>query len=56
MKLRQQETITTKTMTIDPTKYVDFVRQTTSQPSLDWPTLSKRLTELEVKMIVMSLN
>lgn len=47
MKLRQQET--TKTMTIDPTKYVDFVRQTTSAPSLDYPTLAARLSELEVK-------
>jgi len=36
-------------MTIDPQKYIDFVRQTTSQASLDWPTLSHRLTELEVK-------
>jgi NTP pyrophosphatase (non-canonical NTP hydrolase) len=63
MKLRRQETMlnitkeetpegTKFTMSqnkIDPEKYVDFVRQTTSQPSLDWPTLSKRLTELEVK-------
>jgi len=36
-------------MTIDPNKYVDFVRQTTSQPSLDYPTLSSRLAELEVR-------
>jgi NTP pyrophosphatase (non-canonical NTP hydrolase) len=36
-------------MTIDPIKYTEFVRQTTSKPSLDWPTLSSRLTELEVK-------
>tara|TARA_R100001443_G_scaffold17729_1_gene28244 strand:- start:641 stop:1048 length:408 start_codon:yes stop_codon:yes gene_type:complete len=36
-------------MTIDPNKYVDFVRQTTSQPSLDYPTLSARLSELEVR-------
>jgi NTP pyrophosphatase (non-canonical NTP hydrolase) len=34
---------------IDPEKYVEFVRQTTSQPSLDWPTLAQRLSELEVK-------
>ena len=36
-------------MTIDPNKYVEFVRQTTSRPSLDYPTLSARLSELEVK-------
>ena len=36
-------------MTIDPNKYVDFVRQTTSRPSLDYPTLSNRLAELEVR-------
>ena len=36
-------------MTIDPQKYIEFVRQTTSQPSLDWPTLSARLSELEVR-------
>ena len=36
-------------MTIDPQKYVEFVRQTTSQPSLDYPTLAARLSELEVK-------
>ena len=35
-------------MTIDPQKYIDFVRQTTSQESLDWPTLSARLTHLEM--------
>ena len=35
-------------MTIDPQKYIDFVRQTTSQESLDWPTLSSRLTHLEM--------
>ena len=34
---------------IDPDKYIEFVRQTTSQPSLDWPTLSARLSELEVR-------
>ena len=33
---------------IDPDKYIDFVRQTTSQESLDWPTLSSRLTHLEM--------
>ena len=36
-------------MTIDPNKYIDFVRQTTSRPSLDYPTLSSRLAELEVR-------
>ena len=35
-------------MTIDPQKYIDFVRPTTSQESLDWPTLSSRLTHLEM--------
>ena len=35
-------------MTIDPQKYIDFVRQTTSQESLDWTTLSARLTHLEM--------
>jgi NTP pyrophosphatase (non-canonical NTP hydrolase) len=32
---------------IDTQKYVDFVKQTTSAPSLDYPVLSKRLSELE---------
>jgi len=36
-------------MTIDPKKYIEFVKQTTSKPSLDWPTLAARLSELEVK-------
>ena len=36
-------------MTIDPNKYVNFVRQTTSRPSLDYPTLASRLAELEVR-------
>jgi len=36
-------------MTIDPNKYIDFVRQTTSRPSLDYPTLAARLSELEVR-------
>ena len=33
---------------IDPDKYIDFVRQTTSQEGLDWPTLSSRLTLLDI--------
>jgi NTP pyrophosphatase (non-canonical NTP hydrolase) len=65
MKLRQQETMlditkeetsegTKFTMSenntkVDPKKYIEFVRQTTSQPSLDWPVLASRLSELEVK-------
>ena len=32
---------------IDTQKYVDFVKQTTSAPSLDYLVLSKRLSELE---------
>jgi len=36
-------------MTIDPNKYIEFVKQTTSKPSLDWPTLAARLSELEVR-------
>ena len=32
---------------IDTEKYVDFVKQTTSAPSLDYPVLVSRLSELE---------
>jgi len=32
---------------IDTQKYVDFVKQTTSAPSLDYAVLSARLSELE---------
>ena len=32
---------------IDTEKYVDFVKQTTSAPSLDYPVLISRLSELE---------
>ena len=32
---------------IDTQKYVEFVKQTTSAPSLDYPVLSARLSELE---------
>lgn len=32
---------------IDTEKYVEFVKQTTSAPSLDYPVLSARLSELE---------
>ena len=35
-------------MTIDTEKYIEFVRKTTSAPSLDWPVLATRLSELEV--------
>jgi len=34
-------------MTIDTEKYVDFVKETTSAPSLDYPVLSARLSQLE---------
>ena len=32
---------------IDSQKYIEFVSQTTSAPSLDYPVLAVRLTELE---------
>jgi len=32
---------------IDSEKYIDFVKQTTSAPSLDYPTLMSRMNELE---------
>jgi NTP pyrophosphatase (non-canonical NTP hydrolase) len=35
------------TQVIDTEKYVDFVKQTTSAPSLDYPVLVSRLSELE---------
>ena len=35
------------TQIIDTEKYVDFVKQTTSAPSLDYPVLASRLSELE---------
>ena len=34
---------------IDSDKYIDFVKATTSAPSLDYPTLSARLSELEAE-------
>ncbi len=34
-------------MTVDTQKYVEFVKETTSPPSLDYPVLSARLSELE---------
>ena len=34
---------------IDSDKYIDFVKATTSAPSLDYPTLSARLSELEAQ-------
>ena len=34
-------------MTVDTEKYVEFVKQTTSAPSLDYPVMSARLSELE---------
>ena len=34
-------------MAIDTEKYVDFVKETTSPPSLDYPVMSARLSELE---------
>ena len=35
-------------MTVDTVKYLDFVKGVTSDPSLDWPILAARLSELEV--------
>jgi NTP pyrophosphatase (non-canonical NTP hydrolase) len=34
---------------IDPNKYIEFVRQTTSPASSDFPSLITRLTELEAQ-------
>ena len=34
---------------IDSDKYIEFVKATTSAPSLDYPTLSSRLSELEAE-------
>ena len=34
---------------IDSDKYIEFVKATTSAPSLDYPTLSVRLSELEAE-------
>ena len=34
---------------IDSDKYIEFVKATTSAPSLDYPTLSARLSELEAE-------
>ena len=34
---------------IDTTKYIEFVRETTSKASSDFPSLLSRLTELEVE-------
>jgi len=34
---------------IDSDKYIDFVKATTSAPSLDYPTLSARLSALEAE-------
>ena len=35
-------------MTVDTKKYLEFVEGVTSPPSLDWPVLAARLSELEV--------
>ena len=35
------------TKTIDAKKYIEFVREVTSAPSLDYPVLAARLSELE---------
>ena len=35
-------------MTVDTEKYLEFVKGVTSDPSLDWPVLAARLSELEV--------
>jgi NTP pyrophosphatase (non-canonical NTP hydrolase) len=34
-------------MTVDTKKYIEFVQETTSAPSLDYPALCSRLSELE---------
>ena len=34
-------------MSVDTQKYIEFVKETTSPPSLDYPVLSARLSELE---------
>ena len=36
-------------MTVDTEKYIEFVHDVTSAPSLDYPALAARLTELEVE-------
>jgi len=36
------------TKRIDPNKYIEFVREVTSEPSLDYHVLATRLSELEV--------
>jgi NTP pyrophosphatase (non-canonical NTP hydrolase) len=36
------------TKQVDTEKYVEFVKEVTSAPSLDWPVLSSHLTGLEV--------
>ena len=33
---------------VDTEKYLEFVKGVTSEPSLDWPILAARLSELEV--------
>ena len=33
---------------VDTEKYLEFVKGVTSAPSLDWPVLAARLSELEV--------
>ena len=33
---------------VDTEKYLEFVKEVTSPPSLDWPILAARLSELEV--------
>ena len=35
-------------MTVDTEKYLEFVKEVTSAPSLDWPVCAARLSELEV--------
>ena len=35
-------------MTVDTEKYLEFVEGVTSAPSLDYPILAARLSELEV--------
>ena len=33
---------------VDTEKYIEFVKEVTSPPSLDWPVCAARLSELEV--------
>ena len=43
-----QEQLKEMTKTVDTKKYLEFVEEVTSAPSLDYPILAARLSELEV--------